>query len=160
MSEEEVLEALTDFATAIEAAALQFKQQIARLHGIGLKEDTFLSLLGWTKSQGERLGEFEYCTRKANNNSNAFNHAYNVLKANDATIKNHFCERHWRYWYWIWPEREDTIYRKLRKGKGPTPKAEEATGPDIEAVKSKFPSDLASLLVFEVEGDYFVIKPR
>ena len=143
LNEEEILEATVDFATALEAAAVGFKQRISQIYGVGkLKEDAFLSLKGWSKSQGEKLGDFEFTTREANSDSTAFNHAYNILKANDATIKNHFGEKGWRYWYWVWRERPDTIYRKLREGKEPAP-AEEAAGPGIEAMESKFPEDLA-----------------
>lgn len=50
-------------------------------------------MLGWEKSQGKRIGEFEYTSRKANQNSDAFNRALNILKTNDATIKNHLTEK-------------------------------------------------------------------
>jgi len=44
--------------------------------------------------------------------------------------------------------------------KASEPKAEKAAEPDVEAIKSKFPEGLASKLAFEVEGEFFVIKPR
>jgi len=157
---EDLSEAIIDFANALEAACVQLKRYIGKRHGVGLEESTFTSLLGWEKSQGERLGEFEYTSRKANSNSDAFNHAYNILKVNNATIKNHLTEKGWRYYYWLYPDRPDIIYRKMRKGKKAEPQAEKAASLDIEAAKSKFPEDLASLLTFEIEGNYVVMRPR
>lgn len=157
---EKLSEAIIDFANALEAACVQLKRYIGERHGVGLKESTFTSLLGWEKSQGERLGEFEYTSREANNNSDAFNHAYNILKANDATIKNHLSEKGWRYRYWLYPDRPDIIYRKLRKGKKPEPQTEKVAKADVEAVNSRLPEDLATLLTFEVEGNYVVMRPR
>jgi hypothetical protein len=111
---------MIDFATALEAACVQFKQRVGRLHGVGVSEDPFLTLVGWTKSQGDKIGEFEYTTRKANNNSDLFNHCMNVLKANNANVRNHFGEKTWRHYYWLWPEGQpDTIYRKQRSPQNP-----------------------------------------
>jgi hypothetical protein len=113
-------EAMIDFATALEAACVQFKQRVGQLHGVGVSEEPFLALVGWTKSQGGKIGEFEYTTRQANNNSDGFNHCMNILRANNADIRNHFGEKGWRYYYWLWLEGQpDTIYRKQRNQQGP-----------------------------------------
>jgi len=103
---------MLDFANALEAACVQLKRYIGENKGVGVREETFASLLGWTQSKGERLGEFEWTSRELNNNSDAFNHALNILKANDATIKNQFKEDAWRHTYWFF---EDRIFRRLKK---------------------------------------------
>lgn len=113
---EKLSEAVVDFACALEAACVQLKRYIGQQQGVEVKEETFLNLQGWEKRTGERIGEYEFTTRKTNDNSELFNHAFNILKANDATIKNHFSEKGWRFYYWTWPESSvDTIYRKERK---------------------------------------------
>jgi len=153
---EAIVEANVDFATAIEAAAVDYKQRISQIYGVGkLKEDPFLSLKGWTKTQGDKLGDFEFTTKEANNNSDAFNRCFNILKANDATIKQHFGERAWQYFYWLWPERDDTIYRKSRKVLEPKPEVD-----IVESIKAKFSENLSQMLMFEQEGEYVTIKPR
>lgn len=57
------------------------------------------------------------------------------------------------YFYWLFRD-SVTIGRKQRRKKTKT------TSPDIEAVKAKFPSELAELLTFTVEEQFVVLKPR
>lgn len=152
---ERISEALADFCSAIEAAAFDLKRRIGQLHGVGLKEETFSSLLGWTESKGKKLGEFEWCSREANNNSDAFRHAMNILKANDATIKNQLKEDDWHCCYWYY---EDRIFRRLRKGKAPT--KEQTQTSKMQEVRGLFPSDLATILAFEETEEFVLIKPR
>ena len=111
---EEVLQLLADFATAIEAQCVMLKQRIKEVaeHELGLKEDIF-TILKWEPKQGERLGEFEVAT-KDKNDLNAWNHAYNVLKANNATINNHFGSKSWKHYYWLFDGYPDVIFRKRR----------------------------------------------
>ena len=59
------------------------------------------------------------------------------------------------YFYWLFTDAA-AIGRKLRKGK----ESKKGVSPDIEAVKGKFPSDLAELLSFEAEEQFTVLKPR
>ena len=110
-------EAIVNFATAVEAACVQLKRYVGQQQGVGVKEETFTCLLGWEKSQGNRLGEFEFTTRKANNNSDAFDHAYNILKANNASIGNRFHDEGFQHSYWLFSGKLDTIYRQVLKKK-------------------------------------------
>jgi len=114
---EKVAEAIVDFANAIEAACIQLKRYVGETQALGVKEETFSKLLGWEKSKGNRLGEFEVTSRKTNNNSNAFNHAYNILKANHASIGNRFHDKGYQFGYWLFDGKPDTIYKQIFKGK-------------------------------------------
>jgi len=147
--------AIIDFANAVEAACVQLKRYVGEQQTVGVKEETFTKLLGWTQSKGERLGEFEWCSREANNNSDVFNHAMNILKRNDATIKNQLKEDSWRYNFWHY---EDRIFRRLRRGK--TPIKEETQTSKMQQVHTLFPEDLEAMLTFEESGEFVVIKPR
>jgi len=113
---EQLEEDMLIFATALEAACVQFKQSRGHKHGVGVKEETFTCLLGWEKNSGNRIGDFEFTTRKANNNSDQFNHAYGILKTNNADIKNQFSDEGFKFHYWIWQEGKPyTVYRKEKK---------------------------------------------
>lgn len=120
MSEkEEVLELLADFATAIEAAAIQLKQEIARIVRVQIgtiSEEPFLGLK-WEKKQGARLKEYEFTSKVANDGNDAFHHCFNVLKANKASINNRFHYEGWKYSYWLYADKPDVIYRQLLKPK-------------------------------------------
>ena len=114
---DKIAEAILDFANALEATCVQLKRYIGQAHGVGIKEETFTQLLGWQQGKGNRIGAFEFTTRKANNNSNAFSHAYNILKANDASISNRFHDEGFQHSYWLFSGKLDTIYRQVLKKK-------------------------------------------
>jgi len=118
---EAIIEILLDHANAQEAAAVNLKHRIAEVLGpkemVAVKEETFLNLLGWEEGKGNKLGTFQYTTRKANNNSEAFNHAYNILKANNPTISSRFHDVGYKHSYWLYEQKPDTIYRQALKTK-------------------------------------------
>jgi len=103
MSEEKVVEALKLYADAMTNAIEVLRQALAKLEKqaqSGLSEVAF-NLLKWEASKGEKLGEFEYAF-KASNIRDKWNHAFNILRAKIATIKNHFpsddlIPRYWLY---------------------------------------------------------------
>lgn len=117
----EVLEILLDHANAEEAAHVDLKHRIAKLldvkETVAVKEKTFSRLLGWEKNQGTKLGEFEITSRKVNTNSDVFNHAYNILKRNNAVINKRFHDESFSYSYWLYSKKPDVIYRQLLKTK-------------------------------------------
>lgn len=113
---EQLQEDLVDFLNAIEAACVNLKHRIARVHGV-VSERAFLNLVGWEKSQGNKIGEFSFTTRKANNNSDAFNHALNILKTNNATISSRFHDKGFQHSYWLYEAKPETIYRQILKSK-------------------------------------------
>ena len=122
MSEEKferVLEILCDFATAIEAGCVRMKQEINKLveHELGLDEKVF-NILHWEEKEGERLGKFEIASKDKNKeNLKAWEHAYNILKTNNANLKNHFGSKSWDYYYWLFDGYPDVIFRKKREKK-------------------------------------------
>jgi uncharacterized protein YerC len=118
MSEkEEVLELLADFATAIEAAAIQLRHEIAKIVKVQIgtiSEESFLSLK-WEKKRGARLKEYEFTSKVANDGNDAFHHCLNVLKANRATINNRLHCKGWKYSYWLYANKPGVIYRQQLK---------------------------------------------
>lgn len=111
---EKVLEVLSDFCTAIEAECIRIKRRIREIveRELGLDEKVF-EILHWEKKQGERLGDFEVAA-KDKNDFDAWNHAYQILKVNNATIKNHFGWKDWKYYYWLFDGYPGLIFRKKR----------------------------------------------
>lgn len=116
---EKLQEDIIDFANALEAACVNLKRRVGERYGVTVtaKEEAFLNLLGWEKSQGNKLGEFQFTTRQANGNSEAFNRAYNVLKVNNASISNRFHDEGFQHSYWLFSGKPETIYRQVLKGK-------------------------------------------
>jgi len=162
---DKVAAAVVDFANALEAACVQLKRYIGEQQTLGVKEETFTKLLGWEETRGDRLGEYETTSRKANNNSDAFNHALNILKRNNATISSRFHDEGYKYSFWLYEKKPDTIYRQLlKKKKEETPTAlvekPREQGEAVEKVRQYFPKALEALLIFEETGNYIMIKPR
>jgi hypothetical protein len=80
----------------------------------GLSEQIF-NILKWEASKGSRLGEFEAAS-KASNLPDKWNHAFNILKANNATIKIHFGPEGYAHYYWLYLDKyDDRIFRKKRE---------------------------------------------
>jgi hypothetical protein len=118
--EEEVLDLLADFATGIEAAAIQLKQEIGRIVKVQIgtiSEEPFLGLR-WEKKQGARLKEYEFTSKVANDGNDDFHHCLNILKANRATINNRFHCEGWKYSYWLYANKPGVIYRQQLKTRG------------------------------------------
>lgn len=115
---EKVIEVLVDHCNAEEASHVNMKRYLAKVMRVTdneapraiPKEEAFSSLLAWTPGRGEKLGPFESTNRRANNNSDAFNHAYNILKRNDHAINKPLVEKGWTHRYWYFGE--DRIFRK------------------------------------------------
>jgi len=111
---EALAELLTDFASALEAECVRIKQRVKKLveRELGLDEKVF-TILNWEPKSSGKLGEFEIAA-KDKNALNAWNHAYNILKTNEANIKNHFGLKEWKYYYWLFDGYPDVIFRKKR----------------------------------------------
>jgi len=111
MSEEKLLEAIVDFANALEVACVQLKQHIGERVRVGVREETFY-ILKWEAQKGSKIGDFEVAT-KANNPEDKWAHAHNILKASNATISNRYHGPNYVYAYWLY--QEDKIYRQILK---------------------------------------------
>ena len=111
---ERVLAILTDLGNALETAGVELKEAVGNLvdYQFGLSEEVF-TILKWNKRKSDKLGEYEVAEKKEND-PHAFNHAYNILKVNNADIKNHFGSKDWNYYYWIFENAPDLIFRKRR----------------------------------------------
>jgi len=117
LSEEKLVEVLSEFVAAMQNATEVLRQGLARLEKApaqsGLSEESF-NILKWESQKGERLGDFEVAY-KAHNIPDNWQHAYNILKANNATIKNHFGPEGYAHYYWLYLEKyDDRIFRKKR----------------------------------------------
>ena len=100
MSEEKyqrILEAFVKVGDALEHLGIlgkDIKQLVGEIVGVSeskpqqasIGENVF-TFLKWEASKGSRLGDFEVAF-KASNMPDPWQHIYNILKANNATIKN------------------------------------------------------------------------
>jgi len=109
--DDEISSVIVDFASMIEAACFNLKQSISEHYGV-IGEESFNNLLGWQLRHGSKIGDFEYTSMKANNNSDAFNHVYNFLKVNNATITRRFSGEGYIYVYWLYSQNPGVIFRK------------------------------------------------
>jgi len=111
---ERILALLIDLGNALENAGVELKEAVSELvdYEFGLSEQVF-TILKWEKRSSDKLGEYEVAERKEND-PHAFNHAYNILKQNKADIRNHFGSKEWQYYYWIFDNAPDLIFRKRR----------------------------------------------
>jgi hypothetical protein len=117
LSEERLAEALGLYCQAMDNAVQVLKQALAKIEKApvpsGVSEQVF-DILKWEASKGSRLGEFE-AAFKASNLPDKWSHAFNILKANNATIKNHFSPEGFAHYYWLYLDKyDDRIFRKKR----------------------------------------------
>ena len=121
---------------------------------VAVKEETF-TCLKFEPQRGAKIGEYAVAFQP-NNLPDKWNHAFNILRQNNATIKNRYYGEGYAYAYWLYGEGK--IYRK-RRGKQKSEAAE--TKPETDSDPAQlFPEDLRSLLSFEQKADTVIIKPR
>jgi len=109
-------DAIIDFANAIEAAAVNLK------HGLGVDctqkqqpaavVETTFTTLRFDPAKGEKLGDYEIAYQSGNI-ADKFTQAYNILKVNNATIKDRYHGQGYAFSYWIYGEGK--IYRQKLK---------------------------------------------
>jgi hypothetical protein len=116
-NEEKIIEAVLNLANALEAAAVDTKHRISELVGVSpqeapaVKEEVF-NILKFEQQKGEKLGDYEVA-HKSSNLSDKWQHAFNILRQNNATIKNRYHGKDYAYSYWLYGE--DRIYRQKLK---------------------------------------------
>lgn len=114
---EKIVEIIVNYANAQEAACVDLKRRVAELVSVeeasAVREETF-TCLKFDKQQGSRLGEFEVAG-KASNLVDKFSHAYGILRANNATIKERYHGPGYAYSYWLYGPSGDRIYRQKKK---------------------------------------------
>jgi hypothetical protein len=77
-----------------------------------ISEQPFLNRRYQT-AKGERIGDYEVCF-KNENNADEWQHCFNILRQNNATIKHHFSEKSWTHFYWLYEKNDDRFYRKAK----------------------------------------------
>ncbi len=112
---------MTDFWSAIEAAAVNAKHQIAELYTEAGQERTTsqktsaavleltFSTLRFEIQKGAKLGDYEIAYKQANL-PDKWHGAFNVLRVNNATIKERYHGEGYEHSYWLYGE--DKIYRQ------------------------------------------------
>ena len=80
-----------------------------------IPEDTFTGLK-YEDGKGAKIGDFQ--TAFLNGNMpDKFNHAFNVLKSNNAVIRSPFHMEGYSFRYWLFPDKYvDRIFRKKLEG--------------------------------------------
>lgn len=74
-------------------------------------EITF-TILKWDAQKGSKLGDFEVAY-KASNDEDKWQHAFNILRNSNATIKERYHGADYAFSYWIYGQ--DKIYRQKLK---------------------------------------------
>ena len=78
---------------------------------LAVNEVTF-STLKWDSQKGAQLGDFDVAY-KSSNIEDKWQHAFNILRSSNATIKNRYHSAGYSYSYWVYGQ--DTIYRQKLK---------------------------------------------
>jgi hypothetical protein len=78
-----------------------------------VKETTFTTLK-WDAQKGSKLGDFEVAY-KASNIEDKWQHAFNILRNSNATIKERYHGESYSHSYWVYGQ--DKIYRQKLKPK-------------------------------------------
>jgi hypothetical protein len=107
----EAIKIITDSANAY----IEFTADVEeKSHADPVSELTF-TMLHFESQQGAKLGEYEVAC-KASNFADKWSNAYNLLRDNNATIKDRYHGEGYQYSYWLYVE--DKIYRQKLKPKG------------------------------------------
>ena len=109
--DEEILGPLVNAFNGFEAIAVQFKHAICEAMGVCVKEETF-NILKFETQEGAKIGLYQVAY-KANNIPDKWNHAYNILRQNNATIANRYHGEGHVHSYWLYSENK--IYRQKLK---------------------------------------------
>jgi hypothetical protein len=111
----ELLTKLRDSCQTIVDAANQYIQSITppQIELTAVQELTFTTLK-FEAQQGTKLGDFEVAY-KQNNLPDKWQSAHNILRINNATIKDRYQGDTYQYSYWLYSE--DKIYRQKLKPK-------------------------------------------
>ncbi|MGD6932586.1 MAG: hypothetical protein ACQCN5_00075 [Candidatus Bathyarchaeia archaeon] len=114
----EFLTKLRDACQNIADTAEQYIQSMSQpqLELTGVQELTFTTLK-FEAQQGTKLGDFEVAY-KQNNLPDKWQSAHNILRVNNATIKDRYHGDTYQYSYWLYGE--DKIYRQKLKPKTKT----------------------------------------
>ena len=118
MSEDRALEILTDFANALEAAAVQMKRQISEvtraLQPTGTEE--MFNGLKWKPLEASRIGAYEVAD-SVDNVAQKWTEVHDFLVQKHAVISARFHDQGFLHSYWTYGEAR--IYRQKLKVQSP-----------------------------------------
>jgi len=108
---------------AVEGGIAAFRQQFASKKGVSaeqpktvaVREETF-ACLKFEPQKGERIGEYEVAYKEQNLLEH-WNHACNILRQANATIKNRYHGEGYQYSYWLYGD--GRIFRQKLSQKQP-----------------------------------------
>jgi hypothetical protein len=108
---------IIDQANSQEADAVNIKHRIGEVLGAkekpSISETDFLNLK-YQSIKSDKIKDLECCF-KADNPVDLWQRAYNILKANNATIKDHYSCEGFTHYYWLYSEKyQDRFYRKKK----------------------------------------------
>ena len=113
------VESLVKLRDAYAMASEALNEYIETLAPPGVKEpsavvqETTFAILKFESQQGARIGEYEVAY-KASNIEDKWQHALNILRNSNATIKDRYHGEDYQFGYWLYGQ--DKIYRqKLQK---------------------------------------------
>jgi hypothetical protein len=112
--EDVTTEALLELINAMDAGIIQARRIISKAKGlkvaVAVREETFTSLK-FEEQTGARIGKFGVAYEKSNIPDH-WNSAFNILRKNNATIKDRYYGEEYEFTYWLY---ENKIYRQKRK---------------------------------------------
>jgi len=115
---EKLVLAVTDFANAIEAAAVSFRQCLKELAEISEdKPAEVYDKLPWEDREGSK-GPFQMVNKRLSDNGDLYRHLFNIVKVNTVNAGK-FSHSIGDYYYWLdrrdQPADPTAIYRRKKK---------------------------------------------
>lgn len=106
---------IVEFANEVISAAVELKRQIADRHLTDEDEtprvvDESNLFLNYQTYTGQKIGSYQVAEKKGNVEER-FTRAFNILKADNATISHRYSGSNYKHEYWIYGEK---IYRQKR----------------------------------------------
>jgi len=111
MSDEKIIDALLIFCDGVEAQIVTLRRELKKLqqpketasHEEAIPK-TIFSNLNWNDEIGQKLGPYQIAVDNQND-PQKWQHAFNILQANNATIFNRFHKNAYKDSYWLYTER-------------------------------------------------------
>lgn len=108
------LKSLEEWRDHIAQALMYAPQAQGKSNEAAAVNEVTFTQLKWEPQKSDKLGEFDIATQEANK-AYGFADAYQILKVNNATIKDRYHGEGYAYSYWLYGENK--IYRQKLKPK-------------------------------------------
>ena len=112
MSDSPLTAAFLEYLDAQEAAILAARRLVSFAQSTPTVNEEAFRCLSFEKQVGKQIGEYEVAY-KASNLPDKFQHAYSILRQNNATIAHQYHEDGYTHSYCLYGE--DKIYRRPKK---------------------------------------------